>query len=229
MQDTMAHILIIDDDTRIRELLWKYLQEHGFFVSTAKSANEAYEILRDFTYDLLIVDIMMPGETGIEFTHRLRQHSTTPVLMLTAMGEAEDRIAGLESGADDYLPKPFEPRELLLRIERILNRTRISTTATKETRSLIRFGMLEFDLENNRLTQHNTVIPLTSGEAKLLSTLIQHRGTPVSREQLAELCGGVNERSIDVQIIRLRTKIEADPKKPLYLQTIRGEGYVLYS
>jgi two-component system phosphate regulon response regulator OmpR len=215
MKQHIAHILVVDDDTRIRELLWRYLQENGFFVSTAKDAQEAGEILADFCYDLVILDVMMPEENGISFTTRLRHSSAVPILMLTAMGETEDRIAGLESGADDYLPKPFEPRELLLRIERILNRTRQVTRLVLPKAQIVAFGTMEFNCDNNRLSQNGTLIPLTSGEAKLLSVLVQNRGMVVARERLAELCGGVNERSIDVQIIRLRTKIEPDPKKTL--------------
>ncbi len=228
MQPHTPHILVVDDDTRIRELLWRYLQEHGFFVSTAKDAREAEEILGEFLYDLVTLDVMMPEEDGVSFTARLRQTSTVPILMLTAMGETEDRIAGLQSGADDYLPKPFEPRELLLRIERILHRTR-SVPAAKPKDDITVFGSMEFNPHTNRLSQDGVGISLTSGEAKLLNVLVKNRGEVVSRERLAELCGGVNERSIDVQIIRLRTKIEPDPKKPFYLQTVRGEGYIFHA
>lgn len=227
MKQQNAQILVVDDDTRIRELLWRYLQENGFFVSTAKDAREAAEILEDFSYDLLILDVMMPEETGVNFAARLRRTSNIPILMLTAMGETEDRIAGLESGADDYLPKPFEPRELLLRIERIVSRARVQVMPAVTVPTVLFDGMA-FNLDNNRLSREGVNIPLTSSEAKLLAVLMENRGVVVSRAKLAELCGGVNERSIDVQIIRLRNKIEPDPKKPFYLQTIRGEGYVFH-
>jgi two-component system phosphate regulon response regulator OmpR len=222
----LPHLLIVDDDTRIRELLQRYLKDKGFFISTAKNAAEAIAFLEYFTYDLLIVDVMMPGESGIELTQRIRTHLTVPVLMLTAMGEAEHRIAGLESGADDYLAKPFEPRELLLRIERILQRT-MSTTSPSQI-ALTTLGSWLFDPDKALLSSGNLTIPLTTAEVKLLTILLASKGKAVSRSKLAELAGGVNERSIDVQIIRLRTKIEADPKKPMMLKTVRGEGYVLY-
>ena len=222
----LPHLLVIDDDTRIRQLLKRYLEEHGFFVSTAKDASEGTALLGYIQYDLLIVDVMMPGESGVEFTKRIRSHLTVPVLMLTAMVEAEDRISGLESGADDYLAKPFEPRELLLRIERILQRTRKEPEVVMS--SLTRLGTLQFDKIKGNLTGPNGDIPITAAEAKLLSILLNHQGKVVSRTTLAELCGGVNERSIDVQIIRLRGKIEADPKKPAMLKTVRGKGYVLH-
>lgn len=228
MEKKIPHILIVDDDTRIRELLWRYLQENGFFVSTAKDGKEAWDILTDFSYDLVILDVMMPEESGITFTSRLRQTSNIPILMLTAMGETEDRIAGLESGADDYLPKPFEPRELLLRIERILTRTQPQNAALSSKVTTILFGDMEFNYNNNRLMKNGILIPLTSGEAKLLNVLAANQGTVLLRRKLAELCDGINERSVDVQIIRLRNKIEKDPKKPFHLQTIRGEGYIFY-
>lgn len=222
----LPHILVVDDDTRIRELLKRYLHDHGFFISTAKNAKDASALLQDLFYDLLIVDVMMPGETGIELTKRLREKSTTPVLMLTAMGEAEHRIAGLESGADDYLSKPFEPRELLLRIERILQRTRRNEPIAEKP--AVNVGVLQFEPDKGRLMNQQREIPLTLTESKLLTILVENQGKAMSRSHLAELCGGVNERSIDVQIIRLRNKIEPDPKKPFMLKTVRGEGYVLY-
>lgn len=222
-----SHLLVVDDDTRIRELLSRYLRENGFVVFTAKNAEEAEILLSRFLFNLLIVDVMMPGKNGIEMTAKLREYSDVPVLMLTAMSEVENRIAGLESGADDYLPKPFEPRELLLRIERILQRVSMKTTPSNNS-FLVPLGNLRFDMQSLRLFQHDTVIPLTSAEARLLKLLIENQGKTMSRSALAELCGGVNERSIDVQIIRLRNKVERDPKKPFHLQTVRGEGYILY-
>ncbi len=224
MKEQITHLLIVDDDTRIRELLSKFLIDNGFIVSVAKNAGAAREILKEFIFDLLIVDVMMPGETGIEFTSWLRsQNNDVPILMLTAMGDSKDRINGLENGADDYLPKPFEPRELLLRIQKIVSRTR-PTLKSKAT-----FGNLVFDASAASLKKNGHDIPITSNEAILLGTLCDNIGKTVSREYLAKLCSGVNERTIDVQITRLRSKIEENPKNPMYLKTVRGKGYVLYA
>jgi two-component system phosphate regulon response regulator OmpR len=229
--DTMAlhmqpitHLLIIDDDKRIRDLLARFLKDNGFFVSVAKDAYDARNSLKEYVFDLIIVDVMMPGESGVEFTAKLRQNQATPVLMLTALGEVDDRIAGLESGADDYLPKPFEPRELLLRIQRILQRTKTDSKSPATT-----FGSIIFNHEKNSLEKNGENIYITSNEAQLLAILCNNLQKTVTREELAKLCGGINERSIDVQITRLRNKIEEDPKKPVYLKTVRGMGYVLYS
>ena len=220
------HILIVDDDTRIRELLSRYLKDKGFYVSTAKDAAEARQRMGDFSFDLMVLDVMMPGETGIEYATKLRQDSDLPILMLTAMGEAEDRISGLESGVDDYLTKPFEPKELLLRIHAILKRSQ----KTKAEQQSIPIGQLRFNPENGQLYKGNETIYLTQSEASLLAILTKNIGQPVTREMLAEAMGtGINERSIDVQITRLRQKIEPDPKQPRYLQTVRGAGYTLYS
>lgn len=222
--EPIIHLLIIDDDRRIRQLLGKFLTDRGYFVTMAEDAFVAREKLQTFRFDLIIVDVMMPGETGFDFTRTLRQSNDTPVIMLTAMGEVDDRITGLESGADDYLPKPFEPRELLLRIQRILARTRLP-----ETTQSVRFGSVTFQRDTSSLIQDGTLLPLTSGEAQLLALLCQKPGSPITREELAKQCGGINERSVDVQITRLRQKLEPDPKKPRYVKTIRGKGYVLYS
>lgn len=219
----ITHLLVVDDDNRIRELLTRFLHENGFFVSPAKDAAEAASLLGEYVFDLIIVDVMMPGQTGIEFTASLRQRSNVPVLMLTAMGEVEDRIAGLESGADDYMPKPFEPRELLLRVRSILQRTK-GVSKNKP----VTFGNMIFYRDRNKLEQNGSDIALTSNEEKLLSILCDNLNKPVSREDMAKLCGGINERSVDVQITRLRNKIENDAKKPLYLKTMRGQGYILY-
>jgi two-component system phosphate regulon response regulator OmpR len=215
-----SHILIVDDDNRIRQLLCKYLIENNFFALAVKNANEARSIMKSFIFDLMILDVMMPDETGFELTMSLRKISDIPIIMLTAMSEPQDRITGLELGADDYLTKPFEPKELVLRINKLINRRAIGTHN-------VNFGKLKFNLNNHLLTNDNQLIPLTSSESKLLSIFVENRGRILSREELAVLCGGVNERTIDVQIIRLRSKIEADAKRPLYLQTIRGEGYIL--
>lgn len=223
MDEPITHLIIIDDDTRIRDLLSKFLAENGFLVTVAKNAAVAREKMQQFRFDLIILDVMMPEETGLEFMNWLQgQDNDVPVLMLTAMGDAEDRIAGLETGADDYLPKPFEPRELLLRIKRILMRTR-PTPKTK-----IIFGNMVFDMENSSLKKNGQEVAITMNEAKLLGALCNNIGKVVSREEMAKLCGGVFERTIDVQITRLRSKIEDNPKNPAYLKSVRGKGYVLY-
>jgi len=223
MHSQITHLLIIDDDTRIRKLLSKFLIDNGFVVSSAINAEHARELLKEFVFDLLIVDVMMPGESGVEFTAWLRGVSDVPVIMLTAMGEAADRINGLESGADDYLPKPFEPRELLLRIKNIISRMRPTL------KSKFIFGTFVFDTANSSLKKNGDVIQISSNEAKLLQILCNEMGNVVTREDMAKLCGGVNERTIDVQITRLRSKIEDNPKNPIHLKTMRSKGYILYA
>lgn len=228
MSDTKAHILVVDDDTRLRSLLQRFLRESDFFVSVAKDADDAREHLKDYQFDLLIVDIMMPHETGLEFLKKLRQESMVPVILLTAMGETADRIAGLEIGADDYLPKPFEPKELVLRIKNILKRTPKDSTAKKQVLDL---GLCTYDLDKKELlTKQNQIVHITPVEQLLLSVLGEKSGQVFSREKLAEILGaGQSPRSIDVQITRLRKKIEQDSKNPRYLQTVRGKGYMLLS
>lgn len=223
MNRQITHLLIVDDDTRIRKLLSKFLTDSGFIVTSAESALAARKKIEEFIFDLLIVDVMMPGESGTEFTIWLRSQSEVPVIMLTAMGDAEDRINGLESGADDYLPKPFEPRELLLRIKNVISRTR------PVPKIKFIFGNLTFNINNASLKKKSVDIPITLNEAKLLTTLCNNIGKVVSREYMAKLCDGVNERTIDVQITRLRSKIEDNPKNPVHLKTVRGKGYVLYA
>jgi two-component system phosphate regulon response regulator OmpR len=223
--DEPAHILVVDDDRRLRELLRKYLVENGFLVTVAVDAADAREKLAAIAFDLLVLDVMMPGETGLQLTADLRQRLATPILLLTAMSEAEDRIAGLESGADDYLPKPFEPRELVLRINSILRRL---VPAPARAAGTIRLGSFTFDIERSELTQEGEHVRLTTGEENLLRILAQHAGETVSRETLTDsgmIDGGV--RAVDVQVTRLRRKIEPDPRLPRYLHTVRGEGYVL--
>ncbi len=220
-------ILVIDDDTRLRNLLGKFLEENNFTASLAKDAFEAGEIIKKSDFDLLIVDIMMPGETGIEFTEKLRLNSKIPVIMLTARGDFEDRIKGLEAGADDYLQKPFEPKELLLRINNILKR--VSQVESASESSVCNFGEFAFNITESRLKKSDQFIHITDSEAKILSILCNEKGNVISREKLATLCGNIDERSIDVQITRLRRKIETNPKQPHYLQTVRNRGYVLYS
>lgn len=221
-----AHILIVDDDNRIRNLLQNYLIGHQYVVSIAKDTKQARELLATFNIDLIILDIMMPNETGIEFAQILRQTSNVAILMLTAMGDVEERIAGLKSGADDYIAKPFEPRELLIRIEKLINRTKHLKKMLNNC--IIYFGQTEYDVANNTLSKNDIHIVLSSGESKLLNILIDNLGIAINRQELAKLCGNINERSIDVQITRLRTKIESDQKKPKFIQTIRGQGYILF-
>lgn len=221
---SIIHILVVDDDTRIRDLLSQYLRDHGYYVSTAKDAATARQQLKEYMFDLLIVDVMMPEETGVEFTHWLRQHNTIPVLMLTAMGEVEDRITGLSAGADDYLAKPFEPRELLLRIQNLITRSQLPPPPS----SLLRFGEFTFDKQSGLLLKNNQMITLTSAETDMLRLLTQHINQVVPREDIALHLSGINERSVDVLITRLRNKLEENPKQPILLKTIRGKGYVLY-
>ena len=228
MTERKAHILVVDDDTRLRSLLQRFLRESDFFVSAAKDADEARERLKEYQFDLLIVDIMMPHETGLEFLQKLRQESLVPVILLTAMGETADRIAGLEIGADDYLPKPFEPKELVLRIKNILKRAPKDSGNKKQVLDL---GLCVYDLDKKELlTKQNQIVHITPVEQLLLSVLGEKSGQVFSREKLAEILGaGQSPRSIDVQITRLRKKIEQDSKNPRYLQTVRGKGYMLLS
>ncbi len=226
MVNDYPHILVIDDDLRLRNLLQRYLQENGFAVTGAKDAENARMFLKQYLFDLLIVDVMMPNETGIEFLQKLRNDSNVPAIILTAMGETSDRIAGLEAGADDYLPKPFEPKELVLRINNILRRV---PAKNNEVKKILKFGDFLYDLEKKELSEKNgEIIHITPIEQTLLNALGTKCGQIFTREQLAELLGaGQNSRSIDVQITRLRKKIETDSKNPRYLQTVRGQGYML--
>ena len=226
MENNSAHILVVDDDNRLRSLLQRFLRDNGFYVSVAKNAAEARERVRDYKFDLLIVDIMMPEETGLEFLEKLRRESSVPVIMLTAMGETEDRITGLEAGADDYLPKPFEPKELVLRIKNILRRAPQEDGQAVEKLNL---GLCCYDMvKKELLTKQGTVIHITPVEQAMLNVLGQKSGQIFTREKLAEILGaGQSPRSIDVQITRLRKKIEKDSKNPRYLQTVRGKGYML--
>jgi len=227
MSEPAPHILVIDDDTRLRELLQRYLREQGFRVTTAEDAAEARAKLAAFAFDLLILDIMMPGETGLALTGALRADgSALPILLLTAKGESHERIEGLASGADDYLVKPFEPEELVLRIRAILRRAAPPEPPAPAERLM--FGGFCFDLAREELRRGEDYIRLTDAEASLLKTLARHPGVALSREDLiAESPMIGNPRTVDVQVTRLRRKIEADPKFPRYLQTVRGTGYVL--
>ncbi len=222
------HILVVDDDNRLRELLRKYLSDNGFRVSAAADAAEARRTLAAFDFDLMVLDLMMPGETGLELAAALRKERRVPILMLTAMGESADRIAGLESGADDYLTKPFEPRELVLRINSILRRVNEMPQAPAPVADGVAFGPFAFDLARGELTRGEERIRLTDAERELLTALARNAGATLSREELARLTGPANSaRTVDVQVTRLRRKIEPDPKFPRYLQTARGRGYRL--
>ena len=230
------HLLVIDDDTRLRTLLGKFLDENGFQVSLAKDTIEARKMLENSQFDLLIVDVMMPEENGIDFTSDFRTNNSTPILILTARGEPSDRIKGLEVGADDYLAKPFDPKELLLRINNILRRNNkassvaaIVQTTQNISENIIFFGAFSFDIATLRLKKGEEFIHLTESEAKILAILCNNKGVAVMRDKLSELCGNIDARSIDVQITRLRKKIELNPKQPQFLQTVRNQGYILHS
>jgi two-component system phosphate regulon response regulator OmpR len=219
-----AHLLVVDDDARLRDLLRRYLVESGFRVTVAADAQEARARLQSMAFDLLIIDVMMPGEDGLALTESLRQGSAVPILLLTAMAEPEKRIDGLERGADDYLTKPFEPRELVLRIRNILQRVQQTPERVEE----LRLGACRLDLKRGALYRGREPVHLTSAEVALLLALARKPGEPISRQALSQeaQCSG-NLRTVDVQMTRLRRKIEKDPKFPRYLQTVRGTGYVL--
>ncbi len=223
----LPHILVVDDDTRICALLSRFLRENGFVAMTASSAAEAREILDLFVFDMLVLDVMMPGETGLEFTKYIRaHHSALPVLLLTALAETENKIAGFESGADDYLPKPFEPKELLLRMQAILRRTWSMPSEAPAQKMMI--GSWAYDPAQPYLEKGGESIKLTTMEVNLIGALLKNPGQPMSRDDLAAACGlDAGERTIDVQVTRLRRKIEEDTKNPRFLQTVRGKGYLL--
>ncbi len=224
MQAEKPHLLVVDDDERLRALLQRYLTTNGFRVSAAADAAEARVLMKSFAFDLLILDVMMPGETGLELTEAVRAHSQVPILILTARGGSEDRIAGLEHGADDYLPKPFEPRELVLRCSALIRR---AAPAPLQPHREVMMGEAVFDPERGELRRRGKPVRLTSSEAALLKLFAANAGRPFSRTDLCTRLGVALERSIDVQVTRLRRKIEEDPKLPLYIQTVRGVGYVL--
>lgn len=222
------HILVVDDDDRIRSLLARYLTDQDMVVMTAGSAGEAREIMRGFAFDLLILDIMMPGETGIAFLTDLRRTEPIPVIMLTALGEADNRIEGLETGADDYISKPFDPKELLLRIKSVLKRQ--APTAVPARDGGRNVGRWRFDTRRAELQHEGDIVKLTPVENNLLQVLTAQAGKILSREDLARLCQlEGQERAIDVQVTRLRRKIEDNPALPRLLQTIRGKGYILHA
>ena len=225
-----AHLLIVDDDERIRLLLRKFLIRNGFLVSAARDAAHARRLLAGLEFDLVVLDVMMPGEDGISLTGHIQGLGTTPVLLLTARARTEDRIAGLEAGADDYLPKPFEPRELLLRIHAILRRIP-SVTPEDIGPKLLILGDLRYDVARGELWHGEELVRLTGTEAQLMAIFAARPGEALSRGELARELGRereqAQERAVDVQITRLRRKIESDPKQPRYLQTVRGAGYML--
>ena len=230
MTDPDAHLLIVDDDERIRGLLQKFLIRNGFLVSAARDAAHARRILSGLDFDLIVLDVMMPGEDGISLTRAIRETSSTPVLLLTARAETEDRIAGLEAGADDYLAKPFEPKELLLRINAILRRMP-EQTASDGTPKYLNLGPIRYDTERGEMWRGDDLVRLTSTEIQLMKVFAAKPGEALSRSQLVEELGRdrgqSQERAVDVQITRLRRKLEDNPKQPRYLQTVRGAGYML--
>ena len=220
------HILVIDDDERLRILLRRFLEESGFRVTDAGSAQEARSILQGMAFDILVVDVMMPGETGIEFLADLRKDDLVPALFLTARSETESRIEGLEAGADDYMSKPFEPRELVLRIQRILKRNVL--TEQKTAANDVRFGPFHFDIVSGLLTKAGSRLHITTAEQQLLGSFAEAPNTVLSRDDLANILDGRMEgRSIDVAVARLRRKLEPNPRHPVYLQTVRNRGWIL--
>jgi two-component system phosphate regulon response regulator OmpR len=230
MNDVDPHLLIVDDDERIRGLLQKYLMKNGFLVSAARDAAHARRLLSGLEFDLIVMDVMMPGEDGISLTKALRAEIATPILLLTARGETENRIAGLEAGADDYLSKPFEPKELLLRINAILRRMP-EAAAVDIAPKVLSLGEIRYDTERGEMWQGDALVRLTATESQLMKIFSGQPHAPISRSKLVEDLGRdrgqAQERAVDVQITRLRRKIEADPKQPRYLQTVRGAGYML--
>ena len=223
MDNFVAHILVVDDDEGIRTLVKKYLNENNYLITTANSAEDAFEKIQIIKFDIIILDIMMPGKSGLEFIKENQKKLDTPVILLTAKGEADERVEGLEVGADDYLPKPFEPKELILRIQNIIRKTKIS-----DQKRVIQFENIKIDLNKQLIIKKNTEYKINNTEKKILEKMINNPGKTFSREDIGVLTELDKERSIDVIITRLRKKIEIDPKNPKFLQTIRGAGYVLW-
>ena len=223
MDNFVAHILVVDDDEGIRTLVKKYLNENNYLVTTANSAEDAFEKIQIIKFDLIILDIMMPGKSGLEFIKENQKKLDTPVILLTAKGEADERVEGLEVGADDYLPKPFEPKELILRIQNIIQKTKKS-----DQKRVIQFENIKIDLNKQLIVKKNTEYKINNTEKKILEKMINNPGKTFSREDIGILTELDKERSIDVIITRLRKQIEIDPKNPKFLQTIRGAGYVLW-
>jgi len=223
MNKFISHILVVDDDNEIRSLVKQFLDQNNFLVTTAKSAEDASKKIEIIKFDLIVLDIMMPGKSGLEFIKENKNKLKTPIILLTAKGTASERVEGLEMGADDYLPKPFEPKELVLRIKNILNKT-----TDKNIKKIINFENLTIDLNKKLIFKDNKDFKINSTEKKILEEMIGSPGKTFTRDEIAILINLNKERSIDVIITRLRKKIEQDPKNPKYLQTIRGEGYVLW-
>ena len=223
MDNFIAHILVVDDDDGIRSLVKKYLNENNFLISTAENAEDAKEKIKLIKFDLIILDIMMPGKSGLEFIQENKKKLETPIILLTAKGEASERIEGLEIGADDYLPKPFEPKELILRIKNILNKTKKISQ-----KRVIEFDKIKIDLNKLIILKNNKEFKINNTEKIILEKMINNPGKTFSRENIGSIINLDKERSIDVIITRLRKKIEDDPKNPKFLQTMRGAGYVLW-
>jgi len=223
MNDFIAHILVVDDDDGIRSLVKQYLNENKFLVTTANSAEDAVKKNSIIKFDLIVLDLMMPGKSGLEFIQENKKKINTPIILLTAKGETSDRVKGLEIGADDYLPKPFEPKELALRIKNILNKT-----IKKSSKRIIEFDNIKIDLNKLLIHKNENEFKINNTEKIILEKMINNPGKTFSREDIGRLIDLDKERSIDVIITRLRKKIEADPKNPKYLQTLRGVGYVLW-
>ena len=223
MKKFKAHILIVDDDDRIRELVKQYLNENDYLVTTANSAEDAKEKVNIIKFDIIILDIMMPGQSGLDFTNENKKKINTPIILLTAKGETSDRIEGLEIGADDYLAKPFEPKELVLRIKNILDKTK-----SKSQKRVVNFSNINIDLNKSLIIKNNREFKINNTEKIILEKMINSPGETFTREEIGKLINLDKERSIDVIITRLRKKIEVDPKNPKFLQTIRGTGYVLW-
>ena len=223
MDDFLAHILIVDDDDGIRSLVKKYLNENKYLVNTAESAEDASDKIKIIKFDLIILDIMMPGKNGLEFIQQYQNQLDTPIMLLTAKGQANERVEGLETGADDYLPKPFEPKELLLRIKNILNKTK-----KNNLKRIVEFENIKIDLNKKLIFKNNLEFKINNTEKIILEKMINNPGKTFERMEIGKLIDLNKERSIDVIITRLRKKIELDPKNPKFLQTIRGAGYVLW-
>ena len=223
MEKFKAHILIVDDDDRIRELVKQYLNENDYLVTTANSAEDAKEKVNIIKFDIIILDIMMPGQSGLDFTNENKKKINTPIILLTAKGESSDRIEGLEIGADDYLAKPFEPKELVLRIKNILDKTK-----SKSQKRVVNFSNINIDINKSLIIKNNQEFKINNTEKIILEKMINSPGETFTREEIGKLINLDKERSIDVIITRLRKKIEVDPKNPKFLQTIRGTGYVLW-
>ena len=223
MDNFLAHILVVDDDDGIRDLVKKYLNENNFLVTTSYSAENASEKIKIVKFDIIVLDIMMPGKNGLEFIEEHKSTINTPIILLTAKGDADERVAGLEIGADDYLPKPFEPKELVLRIKNILNKTK-----TIEQKRIVEFSNIKIDLNKLLIHKESQEFKINNTEKIILERMINNPGKTFSREDIGKLINIDKERSVDVIITRLRKKIELDPKNPKFLQTLRGSGYVLW-